>query len=57
MARLRAAYRTGGATTFHGAIYRARTRTAAQPKEHRRAFKYARYGRRDLDRCEATSSI
>lgn len=57
MARLRAAYRTGGASRFYGAIRRAK-RDSHLPRERGRKqdFRYARYGRRDLDRCERVAS-
>lgn len=55
MAQLRAAYRTAGALGFYGAIQRARRRSSEQM--HRTSsFKYARYGRRDLDRCASYRS-
>jgi hypothetical protein len=56
MARLRAAYRTGGALRFYGAIRRAHwdTLTGARRQRGRRQhFRYARYGTRDMDRCAA----
>lgn len=55
MAQLRASYRTAGAVNFYGAIQRARRRghvSAPRPA----AFRYARQGRRDLDRCAAARS-
>jgi hypothetical protein len=59
MARLRAAYRTAGALRFYGAIRRAHwdtlTRKARQ-RSRRQHFRYARYGSRDIDRCEAASN-
>lgn len=54
MARLRAAYRTGGALRFHGAIRRAHRDTGtakARTRGRRQVFRYARYGSRDWDRC------
>lgn len=59
MSRLRAAYRTGGATRFHGAIQRAHrdtTRHGPLRRERRRNFRYARYGQRDLDNARSTAS-
>jgi hypothetical protein len=56
MAQLRAAYRTGGALNFYAAIQRARRRTAERPVDRRGGFKYARQGRRDLDRCAKARS-
>jgi hypothetical protein len=56
MARLRAAYRTAGPENFYGAIQRARRRTTEQPAKRRSTFKYARYGSRDLDRCQNNRS-
>ena len=53
---LRAAYRTGGALRFYGAIRRAHwdTLTGARRQRGRRQhFRYARYGTRDMDRCAA----
>jgi hypothetical protein len=57
MARLRAAYRTAGATRFHAAIRHA-SRDAHLPRERGRkqTFRYARYGRRDLDACALIAS-
>jgi hypothetical protein len=55
MARLRAAYRTAGALRFCGAIRRARWEAftnAARKRARRQHFRYARYGTRDMDRCE-----
>jgi hypothetical protein len=53
MARLRAAYRTGGAAGFYGAIRRAwEARTVPRVRGRRQPFRYARQGRRDLDHCE-----
>lgn len=55
MAQLRAAYRTAGALDFYAAIQRARRRShAASPRPA--AFRYARQGRRDLDRCTSARS-
>ncbi len=54
MARLRAAYRTGGARNFYGAIRRAHWDTvtgAPRARGRRQHFCYARYGTRDMDRC------
>jgi Uncharacterised protein family (UPF0236) len=54
MARLRAAYRTGGARRFYAAIRRAHHATATRPRTNhggRDHFEYARYGSRDTDRC------
>ncbi len=54
MARLRAAYRTGGARRFYAAIRRAHHATLARPRANhggRDHFEYARYGSRDTDRC------
>jgi len=59
MARLRAAYRTGGAAHFYGAIRRARRETLTgrpRVRGRRNSFKYARYGTRDLDRCQRAAS-
>lgn len=59
MARLRAAYRTAGALRFYGAIRRAHWDTLtnkARERARRQHFRYARYGTRDLDRCEAASN-
>jgi hypothetical protein len=59
MARLRAAYRTAGALRFYGAIRRAHWDTVtnkARQRGRRQHFRYARYGSRDLDRCEAASN-
>ncbi|MCK9988957.1 MAG: hypothetical protein AzoDbin1_05429 [Azoarcus sp.] len=59
MARLRAAYRTAGALNFYGAVRRARWDTFTnRPRERarRQHFRYARYGTRDLDRCERAAS-
>ena len=55
MAQLRAAYRTAGALGFYGAIQRARRRSSDQVARAS-TFKYARYGRRDLDRCASYRS-
>ena len=54
MARLRAAYRTGGALRFYSAIRRAHWDTVTGPprvRQRRNHFRYARYGTRDMDRC------
>jgi hypothetical protein len=59
MARLRAAYRTAGALRFYGAIRRAHWDTVtnkARRRARRQYFRYARYGTRDLDRCQAASN-
>jgi hypothetical protein len=56
MAQLRAAYRTAGAINFYGAVIRARRRTAQQPRRRSGDFRYARYGRRDINRCERNRS-
>ena len=59
MARLRAAYRTAGALRFYGAIRRAHWDTVtnrARQRGRRQHYRYARYGSRDLDRCEAAST-
>jgi hypothetical protein len=59
MARLRAAYRTSGALRFHAAIRKAHWDTvtgATRNRARRQHFRYARYGTRDLDRCEAASN-
>lgn len=56
MARLRAAYRTSGALRFYGAVRRAHWDTlTGTPRQRgrRQHFRYARYGTRDMDRCEA----
>lgn len=57
MARLRAAYRTSGAATFYQAI-RCASRDTHLPRlrGRKQTFKYARYGRRDLDHCERMAS-
>lgn len=57
MARLRAAYRTGGATTFYDGIRRA-LRDSSKPRQRgrRQTFRYARQGRRDLDSCARAAS-
>lgn len=57
MARLRAAYRTAGATRFHAAIRKAHWDTvtgARRVRGRRQHFRYARYGTRDLGRCAAS---
>jgi len=54
MARLRTAYRTGGARHFYAAIRKAHADTRARPRDDqggRNHFRYARYGSRDWDRC------
>ncbi len=59
MARLRAAYRTAGALRFYAAIRRARWETvtnAPRARARRQHFRYARYGTRDVDRCERAAS-
>ena len=59
MARLRAAYRTGGARRLYEAIQRAHwdtVRAAIRPRGRRQHFRYARYGTRDLDRCAEAAS-
>jgi hypothetical protein len=57
MARLRAAYRTGGAARFYDSIRHAH-RDSHLPRQRGRkqTFRYARYGRRDLDHCDAMAS-
>jgi hypothetical protein len=57
MARLRAAYRTGGCNNFYEAIRRA-DRDSRLPRQRGRkqTFRYARYGRRDLDHCDRMAS-
>jgi hypothetical protein len=57
MARLRAAYRTAGATTFYDGIRRA-VRDSRKPRQRgrRQTFRYARQGRRDLDSCARSAS-
>jgi hypothetical protein len=57
MTRLRAALRTGGATHFYEGIRRAH-RDSHLPRDRGRkqTFRYARYGRRDLDHCAAMAS-
>lgn len=60
MARLRAAYRTAGALVFHEAIRRARRATEHHGplnRERRRNFRYARYGKRDLNSAARAASI
>lgn len=53
MARLRAAYRTGGACHFYDGIRRAhRDSHLPRLRGRKQTFRYARYGRRDLDHCE-----
>jgi hypothetical protein len=57
MARLRAAYRTGGATHFYDCIRRAhRDSHLPRLRGRKQTFRYARYGRRDLDHCERMAS-
>lgn len=59
MARLRAAYRTGGALRFYGAIRQAHWDTLTRPRARRGGrnhFEYARYGTRDMDRCAANQA-
>jgi hypothetical protein len=59
MARLRAAYRTAGPAGVHAAIRGAHAATLSRARhrtERRTNYRYARYGSRDLDRCEATAS-
>lgn len=54
MARLRAAYRTGGTQRFYEAIRRAHWDTITgvpRARARRQHFRYARYGTRDMDRC------
>jgi hypothetical protein len=54
MARLRAAYRTGGPRTVYAAVRRAYRDTLERPRGERGGrnhFRYAHYGTRDLDRC------
>ena len=57
MARLRAAYRTGGAHHVYEAIRRAH-RDSHLPRQRGRkqTFRYARYGRRDLEHAERMAS-
>jgi len=57
MARLRAAYRTGGVTNFYDGIRRA-YRDAHLPRlrGRKQTFRYARYGRRDLDHAKQMAS-
>jgi hypothetical protein len=57
MARLRAAYRTGGAAAFYRAI-RCASRDSHLPRVRGRkqTFRYARYGRRDLDHSDRMAS-
>ncbi len=60
MCRLRAAYRTGGALTFHAAIQRAHrdtVRLGPLPRERRKNFRYARYGPRDAGNAGYTASM
>jgi len=53
MARLRAAYRTGGAVAFYDSIRRAHRDThLPRLRGRKQTFSYARQGRRDLDHCE-----
>ena len=53
MARLRAAYRTAGASTMYIAIRRAwEARHSARVRGRKQTFRYARQGRRDLDNME-----
>jgi len=59
MARLRAAYRTAGAITFHDAIRRAHrdtTRLGPIRRERCRNYRYARYGPRDYENARRASS-
>jgi len=59
MARLRAAYRTGDALTFHGAIRRAHRDTVAgkvQRRAKRNGFRWARQGSRDIERSRELCS-
>ena len=57
MARLRAAYRTGGATHFYDRIRRAhRDSHLPRLRGRKQTFRYARYGRRDLDHCDRLAS-
>lgn len=56
MAQLRAAYRTSGPSTFYEAIQRAKRRTAQKPTQRRSSFRYARQGRRDVERCARNRS-
>lgn len=57
MARLRAAYRTAGAASFHAAVRRACCDThLLRERGRKQTFRYARYGRRDLDACALTAS-
>lgn len=53
MARLRAAYRTGGALEVYGAIRRAHRDTIerrVERRDRRNSFRWARYGSRDAER-------
>lgn len=53
MARLRAAYRTAGATRFYEAIRNAwEERHQPRVRGRKQTFAYARQGRRDWDHCE-----
>jgi hypothetical protein len=59
LGHLRAAYRTAGPAGFYGAIQRAHRETksrAPHPERRRPNFRYARQGRRDLDRCASERS-
>ncbi len=56
MARLRAAYRTGGPLEFYGAIQRARRRQPLERSARRNRFRWARYGSRDTQRSEKARS-
>lgn len=57
MARLRAAYRTGGASHFYDGIRRA-SRDSHLPRQRGRkqTFTYSRQGRRDINHCERMAS-
>lgn len=60
MCRLRAAYRTGGALTFHAAIQRAHrdtTRLGQLRRERRKNFRYSRYGQRDVKNAHHAASM
>jgi hypothetical protein len=57
MARLRAAYRTAGASGFYDAIRKAWSEShRPRDRGRRQTFKYARYGRRDIENGARASS-
>jgi hypothetical protein len=56
MARLRAAYRTGGCTFYEGIRRAHRDSHLPRLRGRKQIFRYARYGRRDLDHCERMAS-